>query len=71
MVDGWAVALIVTGAFTVIGWLVARLTTQNEVIRTQNKTIEAQDRTITTLEIAGQLTEKMYRALPPPGGPTP
>jgi hypothetical protein len=69
MVEGWAVALIVTGAFTVIGWLVARLTTQNEVIRTQRETIETQRRNIDQLEITGKLQDKMLSALPHPRAP--
>lgn len=72
MIDGWVLALVVTGSFTIIGWLVARLTTQNDVIRTQERTIDTQERTIISLELAGKLQDKLLRALPaPPGGPYP
>jgi hypothetical protein len=70
VVEGWVLALVVTGSFTIIGWLVGRMTTQNDVIRTQEKTIDTQDRTIVSLELAGKLQDKLLRLLPaPPGGP--
>ncbi len=68
MVDGWVVALVVTVSLTIVGWLVARLTTQNEIIRTQRETIETQRRTIDNLEITGKLQDKLLRALPSAGG---
>lgn len=69
MVEGWAVALIVSAAATAIGWLIARLTTQNEVIRTQKETIETQRRSIDQLEITGRLQDKLMAALPQPRSP--
>lgn len=68
MVDGWVVALIVTMSMTIVGWLVARLTTQNEVIRTQKETIETQRRMVDNLEITGKLQDKLLKALPSAGG---
>lgn len=72
MVEGWVVAIVVTASLTAIGWLVSRMTTQNEVIRTQRETIETQRRAIDVLEITGKLQEQMFSALPRPrsGGKT-
>lgn len=71
MIEGWAVALIVSAAVTVIGWLIARLTTQNEVIRTQRETIDVLKRQNDRLETAADVTERVLASLPQqrqPGG---
>lgn len=69
MVDGWVVALIVTAALTTLGWVLARLTTQNEVIRVQRETIDVQKRQIDRLEVAAEVTERVLSSLPQPRAP--
>lgn len=69
MVDWGVVAVIVGTAMTVVGWLVSRLTTQNEVIRTQRETIEVQRRQIDRYEAIDVVTEKVLSSLPQPRSP--
>lgn len=69
MVEGWAVALIVSAAIGIIGWMVGRLTTQNEVIRTQRETIDTQRRQIDRLEVAADVTKDVLERLPLPRAP--
>jgi uncharacterized membrane-anchored protein YhcB (DUF1043 family) len=71
VIEGWVVALIVSASVTVIGWMVARLTTQNEVIRTQRETIDVLKRQNDRLETAADVTERVLSSLPvqrQPGG---
>ncbi len=69
MVDGWVVTVIVSAALVVIGWLVARVTAQNEVHRTQRETIDTQKRQIDRLEVAADVTKDVLERLPLPRAP--
>jgi hypothetical protein len=70
VVEAWVVVAVLGGATTVIGWLVSRITTQNEVIRTQKTTIDTQARSLDMMEITGRLQDKMLQVIPSPrGGP--
>ncbi len=74
MVEAWVIILIAGTATTVIGMLVTRMTTQNEVIRTQKETIDTQRRQLDRLEIAADVSNRLLDALPLPrstgGSPT-
>ena len=73
MVETWVVVLIAGTAMTAIGWLVSRMTTQNEVIRTQRETIDTQKRQIDRYEVTAEVTERVLSSLPQqraPGGST-
>lgn len=66
MIDPWVVTALAGAALTVVGWLVSRLTTQNEVIRTQRETIDTQRRQLDRLEVAADVTERVLSSLPQP-----
>lgn len=67
----WVIPIVVTVALTVIGWLVARNHTLNQVISTQRETIDTLRRQNDRLEITAELTDKFLSQLPKqrsPGG---
>lgn len=65
--NAW-VPVIVTVSIAVIGWLVTRIYTQNQVITTQRETIDTQRRQIDRMEITDELTKKIMEQLPKPRG---
>lgn len=64
MTTAWAIGIVVTVALTVIGWLVARNHTLNQVIATQRETIDTLRRQVDRLEITAELTDKIMNQLP-------
>lgn len=60
----WIIGIIVTVSLTVIGWLVARNHTLNQVISTQRETIDTLRRQVDRLEITADLTDKIINQLP-------
>lgn len=69
MVEGWVVTIIVSASLVIIGWLVQRITAQNEVHRTQRETIDTQKRQIDRLETAADVTNDVLARLPLPRAP--
>jgi hypothetical protein len=69
VVEAWVVVLIVTASLTAGGWLMSRLTTQNEVIRTQRETIDVLKRHNDRLEVTADVTDKLMSSLPRPRTP--
>lgn len=64
MEPAWIIGIIVTVSLTVIGWLVARNHTLNQVISTQRETIDTLRRQNDRLEITAELTDKIMNQLP-------
>jgi hypothetical protein len=66
MSQAWAIPIIVTVALTVIGWLVARNHTLNQLVSTQRETIDTLRRQVDRMEITAELTDKIMSQLPKP-----
>lgn len=66
MTTAWIIPIIVTVALTVIGWLVARNVTLNQLVSTQRETIDTLRRQVDRLEITAELTDKIMSQLPKP-----
>lgn len=64
MEPAWIIGIIVTVSLTVIGWLVARNHTLNQVVSTQRETIDTLRRQNDRLEITAELTDKIMNQLP-------
>lgn len=62
----WVVGIVVTIALTVIGWVVTRLVSANQVISTQRETIDTLRRQLDRMEITAELTNKIMLHLPLP-----
>lgn len=69
LVEAWVLTAVVGIAVTVVGWLVSRMTTQNELIRTQRETIDVLKRHNDRLEVAAEVTERVLNSLPQPRAP--
>lgn len=60
----WIVGIVVTVALTVIGWMVTRIVSANQVISTQRETIDTLRRQLDRMEITAELTNKIMLHLP-------
>jgi hypothetical protein len=60
----WIVGITITVALTVIGWIVTRLVSANQVISTQRETIDTLRRQLDRMEITAELTNKIMLHLP-------
>lgn len=65
----WVIGLVVTVAIAVIGWLVTRNHTLNQVVLTQRETIDTLKRQVDRLEITAELTDRIMSQLPKPRTP--
>lgn len=62
--EPWLMGIVVTVLIAIIGWLVARNHTLNQVVATQRETIDTLKRQVDRYEVIDQVTEQVLKSLP-------